>query len=145
MTGNRSARLETDGYSLDLGCPSKAHVLKAWFPVCGTIGRWWKLWEVGPGGRKLGHWGCAFEGGIVNPSPSCSFLFASPLQWGEQDSSAVCSCHDVLCCHSPKVTGPSDHGLKPLKLWAKINLSSQVFCHSNRKSTNTLIKLTPNN
>jgi hypothetical protein len=42
----------------------------------------------------------------------------------------------VLCV---SVMEPVDHGLKPLKLWAKIPLSSfklffpQVFCHSAKK------------
>jgi hypothetical protein len=33
-------------YDLDLKCFPKAHVLKAWLPTCGTVGRCWVLWEV---------------------------------------------------------------------------------------------------
>jgi hypothetical protein len=33
--------------------------------------------------------------------------------------STMCSHHDVLPCQRPKATGPTDHRLKPLKLWAK--------------------------
>lgn len=35
----------------------------------------------------------------------------------------MCSYHDGLCCQKPQSNGTSQPLLKPLKLWAKINLS----------------------
>jgi hypothetical protein len=53
--------------------------------------------------------------------------------------------HDIYLIMAPVVTQSSDHGLRSVKPWAKRNLSSlkwsQVFCHSNRKLTNTIIIL----
>lgn len=39
-------------------------------------------------------------------------------------SSNMYSYHDVLCCHKPQSNGINRPLLKPLKLWAKMNLSS---------------------
>jgi hypothetical protein len=53
--------------------------------------------------------------------------------------SSTCSCHhDVLPHHGPKVNGVKNFGLRPLKLWTKINFPlsclCQVFCHIFEKS-----------
>lgn len=66
-------------YGLDLRYPSKAHILKAWSSACGACGRWCKLLQVGPCGRKKCHWGgVLFIGGvlegILKPWPLPFFL-----------------------------------------------------------------------
>jgi hypothetical protein len=50
--------------------------------------------------------------------------FVSWLSQSEQFSSTVSFSYDELLYHRLKNREPSDHGLKPLKLWAKINPSS---------------------
>jgi hypothetical protein len=45
--------------------------------------------NMGPSGRKLGHWGCVHEEGTVTLPTS---------------SSTTNSDRDVLCCHRPKAT-----------------------------------------
>lgn len=85
-------------------------------------GWWWNL-EENSGWRKQ-VMGCLQRGHETHPSLSLSGLLqrsASPLPQKQ---------------HSPE---PSDHGLRPLKPWAKINISSFnflfSFCHSNEKLT----------
>lgn len=106
----------------------------------------WKVWPqatvlmvVGPfpgepNERKLGHWGVsALEGGfgILSPITICCFL--APKGWW------------TLLTHTPfppYLTLPTltDCGLKPLKLWAQMNLSAlnwlQYFCYHSSKVTN---------
>jgi hypothetical protein len=47
--------------SLDLECPLKIPVLKAWSSTCGTVGGV-DLWEVGATGRQLHHRGVPLKG-----------------------------------------------------------------------------------
>jgi hypothetical protein len=47
-------------------------VLKICSSAYGAVGRWWNPEEVGPSGRKLGHWWYALEGDIGTPAPSTS-------------------------------------------------------------------------
>lgn len=46
--------MEGQYYSLDLQCPLKACVSKAWSPACGVTGRWWDIYEVGPSEKNHG-------------------------------------------------------------------------------------------
>jgi hypothetical protein len=56
--------VEKNQPKMDIKCPLKAHVLQTWSPTCGGVGRWWKLEEVVPSGRKLSHKRCDLEGDI---------------------------------------------------------------------------------
>jgi hypothetical protein len=104
---------------LNCKCSLKAHVLKAlcpaWVVLGGTetFGRWGLI-----KGSLFGHWGCALEEDIGTMIPCSPLPFLSvnilPLSCGLY--------HDVPCCHKPKAMELSDHGLKPLKLWAIIKL-----------------------
>jgi hypothetical protein len=55
-------------------------------------------------------------------------------------SSSTCSCrHEVLPHHEPRINKDKDYGLKSMKTWAKINLSSfelfsEVFCSQWQKA-----------
>jgi hypothetical protein len=88
----------------------------------GTTGRWWNLVEYRPSRRKLSHWGHTVEENIGILAPLFHIL--------------LYDCHEVtnsLPPHAPTImewttTGPSYHGLKPLKLLAKINLSVGRGC-----------------
>jgi hypothetical protein len=67
--------------------------------------------------------------------------------WGKWAFSAICSFHDVRATVGPKAVRASDHGLKPVKLWAKnkpfllLSWFCQVFCHSGTNLTNTAVKI----
>jgi hypothetical protein len=63
----------------------KARVLTVPLPACGPIGRW-KLQGMGPGGRKLGHWGHVFEEGC-----GTNYLILSLLPSHHEISSVTCS------------------------------------------------------
>jgi hypothetical protein len=107
--------------------PLKSHMLKAWSPAGGMVGRWSKLWEVG-----LNEWSWVTRyvplRGYWDPCPSSLFLcFLAAMRWAALLYHALPAV--VLSYHWPKVMRSTDHRLKPLKLWAKINLSffSVVF------------------
>jgi hypothetical protein len=69
------------------------------------------------------------------PIPSSLWAFSTSwLPWGEQLSSTMSFCHDVLLQHQPRNMEPSDHGPRPLKLWASFKLFFSGVCHSNEKS-----------
>lgn len=55
---------EASCYNLLQSVPShyKAHALKVWFPVCGTVGKQWILQAVLSSGKKLGQMRHAFKG-----------------------------------------------------------------------------------
>jgi hypothetical protein len=109
----------TDCYSLDLECPPKAHVLKAWPPIHDIIGRWWNFrkWSL-----VGGHWAHELEEDIRTAAPPLPFSLAS--NWDEVTASPpIHSFFDLLLTPNPKAMRSSDHVLKPLKAWAKINLS----------------------
>jgi hypothetical protein len=53
----------------------KACLLKTWSLAFDGIGGLWNLQEIGPSGRKLGHWVCDV-GGAIGTSPFL-FFFAS--------------------------------------------------------------------
>jgi hypothetical protein len=61
-------------------------MLKAWSPAYGIIGRWWDLQEVGPSGKKLGHWGMLLKGAYA-----CV---------------CVCVCIDILFRHNVLLYSP---------------------------------------
>lgn len=65
--------------------------------------------EVGPRGRKLGHWGYAFQGGAETPAPSCLSLLVKSF---DLPRTSAMLCRAAL---APKATGPSDQGLTALK------------------------------
>lgn len=93
------------------GVPPRAHVLNTWSPVCGATGMSWRRGLVE--GRLLGK--CPWRGQWDPvPFPCClavikwvAFLYHHPLRW--------CS------TSSQKTMEPTDHGLKSLKPWNKIN------------------------
>lgn len=88
-----------------------------------AAGRKWELKEVGPRGKKLGHWGVALEGTVGPGLPLHSLSFCLLAM-----KSVTLLSHMLLpwCATSyrPKVTGPTGHGLGRLTLWTKIIL----FC-----------------
>jgi hypothetical protein len=63
---------------------------------------------VGPGERKLGHWGYALQGDIGIPMSSCLSLLP-----GCQEMNRPPSQHTY---YKPKTTRPRNHGLKPFLL-----------------------------
>lgn len=113
-------------YGLDK-CSPKAHVLKAQYPDHGAIKRWWRHQRWDPVGGLLvngGMWD------IGNPVP---FSSSHTQSWGEQFCYAINFCHEVLPpLRGLKAISSPNHRLKPLELWAKMNLFfiswlSQVF------------------
>jgi hypothetical protein len=108
----------------NLQCPTWAQVLNTWFPVGGAI-----LWgcealeEGGLAGRRrsLGTWlGRLYL--VLSPFPSLCFLAA--VKWAASATEPGSSRHDVPSHLRSKAMDPDDHGLNPLKPWAKINPSS---------------------
>jgi hypothetical protein len=91
------------------------------------IHSWTDYWEVVENG-KLGLTGgsellagCAFEGYISSLACSSLSHSASWSPWDQQHNSAMPFWHRALPHHRPWNMEPSDHGLKLLKPWAKIN------------------------
>lgn len=88
------------------------------------------LWETVEdlGGKiysgKLGHQEHTLESDTW--SQLLLSRFGSPIPWGELCTPATFSSQDVLWHDNPKITGPSLHGLKSLKPWAK-NRTSLPF------------------
>jgi hypothetical protein len=90
---------------LDLECPPKAHVIKAWFPACVAIGTWnllqgESLWEEVRSLRSV-------------RAPSSFSLLP-----GSQDMNSPpvpCASARLQCCHRARATEPCGHGPKPLK------------------------------
>jgi hypothetical protein len=50
------------------GCPSRAPVVKAWFPAEGAVGSWWGLVE------EIGHGESTLEGVVEILAPPLSLL-----------------------------------------------------------------------
>jgi hypothetical protein len=103
----------TSYYSLDLECPLKSHILKAWSPLGG--GGDFRRWGHEGGVRS---WGVCPWRGYWNPKLFFSLFFAS---WTTMNWAVL---HQVLFTTSclvtgTKATGPRGHGLKSLKPWAK--------------------------
>jgi hypothetical protein len=60
---------------LDVQCPPKAYVLRAWFPGRHpTIVEWWKLKEMWPCGRSIGHWRYVLKEDYGTPALPLLFL-----------------------------------------------------------------------
>lgn len=108
-----------------------------------TTGKWWRLREAGPGWRKWVPegmpWGSIYPPAPSSQYPSCqewaAFLCYPLLPW----------CSALLRC---KAMEPAEHGLNPLILWARINLSTfnlflSDICHSEEKLTNTICYHSP--
>jgi hypothetical protein len=110
------------------------------FALLGHVGNF----EVGSSWKSSGHEGISLEGTLgyltaqLLPVPLFCFCFFTLL------------CHlspTMMCCLTVhlKATGSTNQGLKPPKLWAKVNFSfiswlSQVFCYHNKSwlTTNDL-------
>jgi hypothetical protein len=106
-------------YSLDLKCPSKA--------MCWKFGHGlWYSWEVvessevGPIGKRLGHWGNALGGDIGTLARSSLFCFPSAMRW------AVSSTVHSLPCYaaSPRLKENKAKRPRTETSETKINLSS---------------------
>jgi hypothetical protein len=67
-------------------------------------------------GRKFSYYRYAIEENCGIPAPSSSYLFAS----GNEVSGFALSC--APWPQAQKALGPTDNGLKPLKLQGKMNL-----------------------
>lgn len=80
-------------------------------------GKLQNLYKVGPKESSSGHWVCAIEGDSRTLAPSVFWFLAR--KWAVVF--APCSCRNVLPYQRPTAMEPIDHGLKFLKLWAKIN------------------------
>jgi hypothetical protein len=100
-------------YSLDVECPPKVHVLKAWFSgsCCRSV-KGGASWEV------LGHWDVPLKG-IAGPNSLSPSLF--PL----------CEVSGLLCHVFPPwgaalIKAPKQEGGLNLDLWASVNLSLYV-------------------
>jgi hypothetical protein len=110
---------------------SKVHVLKAWTTADGAFGRWYDLEEVGLVERSEIPKDVPLKG-LLEPS---YFSLAGHHDVGSFALPYTLH-HDVWPCHRPKVTGPRNHGLQPLKPGTELILSSfKVVCHGNRKLT----------
>jgi hypothetical protein len=85
-------------------CPPETYVLKTYWEVMETSRSRTKL--------EVGHLRSEFEGYILSlPIP-----FLTAMRWA-----VFLCCHDVL---PQNIMELSDHGIHPLKLWAKVILSS---------------------
>jgi hypothetical protein len=104
--------VSTRCWSLDLEWSSKAHVLKAWSLLPGTIT------GVEPLGSKR-KWGQEDTGALA---PLLPFSFP-PCCHEMRACFTMCSHHNVQPCHKPKSNETTNHGLEAAKVWAKINLS----------------------
>jgi hypothetical protein len=108
----------------------KAWVLKAWSLAGGNTASWVTIIS-------------SLFYGEVEPDWRKQYLFPSffpPSHCQEVSSPALFPTMIILSHLRTKAMVPADHGLKPLKLWAKINLSSvKLFhsgiCHSYQKLT----------
>jgi hypothetical protein len=130
-------------YDLNLKCPLEACVL----PTDGAFGRWLDyegsdftiIWLHCNLVSLLGS-----DGGMICPRHPPVCLSASWLSCYEQLCFTTCSPPWSSVSLRPKVIGPCDYGLKPLKQWTKIQLPSfklffSGFCHSNRKTDRKLV------
>jgi hypothetical protein len=86
---------------------------------------------------EVSHGGGGCESLSLNPS--CVFLWASCLPWGEESHLSLAPVTMMFCLSA---WWPSNRGPIPLKPWVKINLSCFVsvsyFVTAMRKVTNTL-------
>jgi hypothetical protein len=77
-----------------LNVPTQAHVLKAYSPAYGAMGRWGNIAK--PMGRKEDHCGHILEGAIGTPAPSSfSLCFLVAMRW-MVPFTMHCS-HNILC------------------------------------------------
>jgi hypothetical protein len=96
-------------------CP---HKFMYWMLSPQVMVLFWKFLETLGGVallEEVGHWRRAL--GAV----SCPMYFLSIIKWVD---SAICSRHDVLPHHGSVSTAWRRWELKPLRLWAKVNLFS---------------------
>lgn len=106
----------------DLECLLKTVMLKAWSQCCGTLRRWWNLWEVGPSRMKSDPQHCTLEGD-VGSLPLHSLLFL-----GHHKVNIPLYHLSLSWCTVPYLLmmEPCNFALKPL--WAKIRLlSGELF------------------
>jgi hypothetical protein len=116
----------------------KAHMLKAWTPTHGTIGRLWKLAEVGFSGKSSGNWDCTLEGDYETPV-SFSFHFCFPaIVWGF----TVLHTFTTMCHCRPKARELINLDQKTTKLFDKINIFSYVLIVLMRESWLTQPQIT---
>jgi hypothetical protein len=138
----------------------KAHVLKAWSPTGGAVGRWldhegsssmgWSIDEfilnglLGGGAwlEKAGHWRhCLWRVCLVPVSSYLSLYFLAAVRW------AAFLCHTILPWYTasplaqkhkwPCSQVAMDWDLlngKPKYIFPTFKLFSQVFCHMNKKT-----------
>jgi hypothetical protein len=124
----------------------KDHVLKAWLPANGVFGRDWMVktltystdWSIDGfticqqymkmietrSWRKLVTEGVSLKGASCPWHFTVSDFSASWLLSGVQHCSTTQFFCDIPPIYIPETTEEAKHALKPLKLWAKINLSS---------------------
>lgn len=88
--------------------------------------------------RKLDHCGWKHEDMV----PSCPFLFAV-MEWRLHVPLAPTK--GLLPCHRLKGDGQTNHGLKPQRPWAKINISCSKGIYLRYFVTITESCLIPNN
>jgi hypothetical protein len=98
------------------------------------------LKDWSPAGGYIVSWGTIISSlfyGELEPDWRKQSLFPSlfpPSHCQEVSSPALFPTMIIVSHLRPKAMEPADHGLKPLKLWAKINLSVKLFhsgiCHS---------------
>jgi hypothetical protein len=110
----------------------KACVLKDWSPVGCNIASWGTIisslfyGELEPDWRKQSLFPSLFPPSHCQVSSPALF----PTMIILSHSPALFPTMIILSHLRPKAMEPVDHGLKPLKLWAKINLSSVKLFHS---------------
>jgi hypothetical protein len=120
----------------------KGHVLKSCCQLILLVGGGnFNKWElVG----KVGHWGCAFEWCTWSPNFLLSLCFLALMIW-VAFLYYLQGCHEVLPHHIPwntrakwPWTKNSESG-EPKSIFPPLSWFSQVFCHSNRRLTNTVV------
>jgi hypothetical protein len=127
LSDNIEVLFQANNYPLDLTCSPNAHMLRAWFPVCGAIGRLQNLSEVGP-----------VEGHVRTLTFPFLSLIASKLMRIEH----LCSTMHFLpkCSGSGQVQMIMDWNLsycEPKEVFPLFEY--QAFCLSNGKLTNISI------
>lgn len=108
--------------------PPHTHT-QAWYWI--LVSSLWCYWEAvepfrgGPSGRKSDHWGHTCEKGIRTTASSCfSLCLSAMMRWAALVHPAFQTFMICLITGSKAEEPIDDHGLNPLKLWAKASPSS---------------------
>jgi hypothetical protein len=95
----------TIAWILNVHVPQKHLCGRFGLQIVELFGRWWNFSEVGPSGKKLGHWGCALEGDCQDPQ----FFFSLFLLPSHYEVARLPPPHTPIMMYSV-TTGPTQWG-----------------------------------